>query len=63
LYQREISRPLLNYKFDDQNNNGTVKTTATVNTVSWILVLEYEEFSFVFLLGTSKERRNRLGVC
>ncbi|CAF3535161.1 unnamed protein product [Rotaria socialis] len=26
LYQREISRPLLSYKFDDQNNNGTVKT-------------------------------------
>ncbi|CAF2772141.1 unnamed protein product [Rotaria sp. Silwood2] len=25
LYQREISRPLLSYKFDDQNN-GTVKT-------------------------------------
>ncbi|CAF3469924.1 unnamed protein product [Rotaria sp. Silwood1] len=30
LYQREISRPLLSYKFDDINN-GTVKTTA-VNT-------------------------------
>ncbi|CAF4619445.1 unnamed protein product [Rotaria sp. Silwood1] len=27
LYQREISRPLLSYKFDDQNN-GTVKTVA-----------------------------------
>jgi len=26
LYQREISRPLLSYKFDDQNN-GTTKTT------------------------------------
>jgi len=25
LYQREISRPLLSYKFDEQNN-GTVKT-------------------------------------
>jgi hypothetical protein len=31
LYQRDISRPLLSYKFDDQNN-GAVKTTATVNT-------------------------------
>ncbi|CAF1205315.1 unnamed protein product [Rotaria sordida] len=30
LYQREISRPLLSYKFDDVNN-GTVKTT-NVNT-------------------------------
>ncbi|CAF1277425.1 unnamed protein product [Adineta steineri] len=28
LYQREISRPLLNYKFDDQNT-GTAKTTTT----------------------------------
>ncbi|UJR38410.1 hypothetical protein I4U23_031078 [Adineta vaga] len=28
LYQREISRPLLSYKFDEQTN-GTVKTTAT----------------------------------
>lgn len=25
LYQREISRPLLSYKFDEQNN-GTAKT-------------------------------------
>lgn len=28
LYQREISRPLLSYKFDEQNN-ATTKTTAT----------------------------------
>jgi E3 ubiquitin-protein ligase RFWD2 len=34
LYQREISRPLLNYKFDDQNN-GTVKTV-TNTTVTEI---------------------------
>jgi len=31
LYQREISRPLLNYKFDDQTN-ATSKTTMTSTT-------------------------------
>ena len=35
LYQREISRPLLSYKFDDQNN-GTTKTTNTVTVRSYI---------------------------
>ncbi|CAF4433668.1 unnamed protein product, partial [Adineta steineri] len=33
LYQREISRPLLNYKFDDQNT-GTAKTTTTTTTTA-----------------------------
>lgn len=33
LYQREISRPLLSYKFDDQNN-GTVKTAAAPATAA-----------------------------
>jgi len=33
LYQREISRPLLSYKFDDQNN-GTVKTATTTTTTA-----------------------------
>jgi hypothetical protein len=33
LYQREISRPLLNYKFDDQNN-GTAKTTTATTTTT-----------------------------
>jgi len=33
LYQREISRPLLSYKFDDQNN-GTAKTTTTTTTTT-----------------------------
>jgi hypothetical protein len=34
LYQREISRPLLSYKFDDQNN-GTIKpvTNPTVRRI------------------------------
>lgn len=32
LYQREISRPLLSYKFDDQNNTGTTKSTNNVTT-------------------------------
>ncbi len=41
LYQREISRPLLSYKFDDQNS-GTVKATtnAPVNKT------ELKDFSF-----------------
>ncbi|CAF1387047.1 unnamed protein product [Adineta steineri] len=33
LYQREISRPLLNYKFDDQNT-GTAKTTTTTTAAA-----------------------------
>ncbi len=33
LYQREISRPLLSYKFDDQNN-GTAKTAAAATTTT-----------------------------
>ena len=36
LYQREISRPLLSYKFDE-GNNGTAKsntTTATTTTTT-----------------------------
>ncbi len=33
LYQREISRPLLSYKFDEQNN-GTNKTTTTTTTAA-----------------------------
>lgn len=30
LYQREISRPLLSYKFDE-GNNGTAKSSTTTN--------------------------------
>ncbi|CAF1445660.1 unnamed protein product [Adineta steineri] len=33
LYQREISRPLLNYKFDDQNT-GAAKTTTTTTAAA-----------------------------
>ena len=33
LYQREISRPLLSYKFDDQTS-GTAKTTAATTAVT-----------------------------
>lgn len=33
LYQREISRPLLSYKFDDQTN-GTIKTNPTNPTAA-----------------------------
>jgi hypothetical protein len=33
LYQREISRPLLSYKFDDQTS-GTAKTTTTAPTTT-----------------------------
>jgi len=32
LYQREISRPLLSYKFDEQNN-GAAKTVTTTTVI------------------------------
>lgn len=34
LYQREISRPLVSYKFDDQNNDKTKTTTAATATTA-----------------------------